>query len=227
MDARCLCLTEENEQCTRNVSLKEGDDHRFCWQHQGCTKVLGEIPQELTLHVSPQKHEIDVPQKRPLVKGEGKLEQKVQMPEKPQRITKIKLSDIATTNYCGMDACVKSQLIIPNIDNYDITFINLVRCLRENLINENIMGIQLSILFNLTKTLSENEQLQDQQKKLLINNLLKEYCTAYQYWIYTHYYHNVLKLSKYTEDLNLVRTSFWDLDLSKTCLLYTSDAADE
>jgi hypothetical protein len=41
---QCQCLKGDGKQCTRDASVKPGDNPHFCWQHQKCKNVNGELP---------------------------------------------------------------------------------------------------------------------------------------------------------------------------------------
>lgn len=35
----CTCIKSDGKKCTREVSNKPGENHKFCWQHQKCKKI--------------------------------------------------------------------------------------------------------------------------------------------------------------------------------------------
>src|SRR5437016_10755421 len=41
---QCQCLKSNGKQCTRDASIKLGDNSLFCWQHQKCQKSVEPIP---------------------------------------------------------------------------------------------------------------------------------------------------------------------------------------
>ena len=50
---QCQCLKASGTQCTRSGSTREGDNPRFCWQHQNCKDVASAAQEETPLEKSP------------------------------------------------------------------------------------------------------------------------------------------------------------------------------
>lgn len=194
MSDHCLCLTTKRTQCERSPSTESGDDPRFCWQHQNCTEK-----------VTPEKPD-----------------SKTKPSTKPSTKPNIQISTISKnkSKYCGIpENCLGSANIIPNIDEPDIQFINLVRCLHKNQVDENIIAVQLSILFNLTKILSNNDQLKIKKKQELLIHLLPEYCTAYSYWTYSDFYTKIVNIKSFQEQKKKVEKIVSSMNLKNNYLL--------
>lgn len=37
---QCMCITAKGNRCQLEVSLKKGNDNRFCWRHQNCENIV-------------------------------------------------------------------------------------------------------------------------------------------------------------------------------------------
>ena len=96
--------------------------------------------------------------------------------------------------------------------------IQLVRCLNKNTIDENIKGVQLSILMTLLKILQKNDELKLSKKVELLTALLPEYCTAYSYWTYTDFYRNVLTTTGFADEKPIIGELLPRITLGKTYL---------
>ena len=143
-----------------------------------------------------KRHDLSVSSKRPressVVSDVVKKAPRLAGQEDEKTLTKIKVSDLKNQPLCAIPTrCVMGSLSVHDFDDPDTTFIQLFRCLKMEQVNENIMAIQLSILFNLTTTLAHNDTLKTKDKQTFVDRLLGQYCKAYYYWIYTRFINTV------------------------------------
>ena len=202
--SQCQCLTKQNNQCQNFGSQKPEHNPKFCWLHQNCEHTIKQKSTRQTESVA------------------AAAENAATSTEKlTKKQSAIKISSISkkTSPVCGLPAkCLESSTIIPNIEEPDFALIQLVKCLNKEKIDENIRGVQLSILLMLVKILQENDELKTNKKNNLLLALLPEYCTAYSYWTYTDFYTNVLMKKSFDEDKERIKKILPNVTLSKTYL---------
>src|SRR6185503_15977718 len=103
---RCQCIKNDGKQCSRDASIKSGQDDRFCWQHQKCSSplIFPKIEKQKAQQIEKQKAQQIEKQKAQQMERQKVEKQKAEKQKTPTKPSSIVGGELKVTyEICKID----------------------------------------------------------------------------------------------------------------------------